>query len=642
MTRGTFGVDAALKISEEQAYELGLMLSVGDGPTELRIGPAAGQEVKFTLAGVVVALAKMLKLEDEIGPVAKLMASWPWSKIFEVEIQPQLTVEVSNEPSAALVLELFEKGKPGPGLHLPDKPPEMKWLTIEPNFVVYELVVSYDKKRGVDVRAQVEFEDQKGTQELELAQGEAPAKTPKKELVSFPFPTPPPGNSNLQIKYLGLGQRFGPELKPVSGELLTELFDELEQDLASNNPSVLLESLAKKYYHPDRDWFFGAHVLLRGWEVRAVLNDPALYGLEVASGEGQFKGLRVVILYQKLGSGVGVFYGELTMPQAYRTIQLGVVSLTVPSFKLWIYTNGDFKVSVGWPLGPNSIGVQVYIFTGGGGFYFAKLRSADKPASGGQALLARGSELVADSPNYNPIIEFGIGLWFGVGRSFSAGPFSAELSLTMRGTFQGVLAWKAPNQSDPNSSSTIAKAPDYYWFAATLGIVGVLQGAIDLKIVKLSVLVRIEAAAGIAFETGYGTEVRVRASVDAEAKLKIVFITISVGFHTTIEQSFMLSGGEPASIDGPRNPLFQGLNDWAPAGVKSLEAVLRETAELAAAQPAPLAAPRPPRAGEREPTKVEVGFLLQPSAVYEGEKGSGHGFAGLIVATQAPAPTEAE
>lgn len=639
MPRGELRVEATLKVgpTEKDRYDLALWLRAGGGPTVLGVGPGKDQKDRISIGEMIEALADMLGLKEAFGPVAGIKSSWPWSKLFETKIVPELTVEVDAKPSVALVLELFEGDAPQSGIHLPDTPHDLKWLTIEPTFTVYQLVLSYDKARGVDLRALVEFEEQKKTAELALLGKGAPAPAPKKELVSYPFPTPPPGNANLQVRYLGLGQRFGPDVDLTAEDPLKTLFEKLEVDLATNNPSVLLEKLADTYYKPDRDWFFGAHVILRGWEVRAVLSDPALYGVEVSCTAGQFNELRIEILYQKLGSGVGVFYGELTMPTRYRTIQLGVVSLTLPSFKLWIYTNGDFKVSVGWPLGPNSIGVQVAIFTGGGGFYFAKLRSADKPGSGGRALLARRSPPVAD-PDYNPIIEFGIALWFGVGRSFSAGPFSAELSVTIRGSFQGILAWNAPDQKDPNSSTSISNPPDYHWFAATLGIVGVLQGEVDLKVVALSVLVRIEAVAGVAFETDYGTAVLVAASVDVEAKLRIVFITITVGFHTSIEQTFQLSEGTPASIDGPKNPFFHGMNDWAVSGVEALEAALRDEAAPAAA-PAVLEAPAAARsAADREPTVVEVGFLLQPTVVYAGEAATVCGFAGLVVDT-APPPT---
>ena len=90
---------------------------------------------------------------------------------------------------------------------------------------------------------------------------------------------------------------------------------------------------------------------LRGWRVRFIFNDPALYGLEVTCDEGLFTGFKFEILYQKLGPHLGVYYASVTIPEQYRQINLGAAALTLPTFKIWIYTNGDFKVSVGWPLG---------------------------------------------------------------------------------------------------------------------------------------------------------------------------------------------------------------------------------------------------------------------------------------------------
>ena len=40
---------------------------------------------------------------------------------------------------------------------------------------------------------------------------------------------------------------------------------------------------------------------------------------------------------------------------------MGAWSITLPSIAVWIYTNGDFKVSLGWPLGERSFTIQ-YLF----------------------------------------------------------------------------------------------------------------------------------------------------------------------------------------------------------------------------------------------------------------------------------------
>lgn len=627
MSRAELGF--RLELGEEDPFKVDLLLLTGSGPTVFTAGPAEGQKAE-SIGEVVLGIAEMLGLESEIGPLAHLTEAEPWRKIFDTRIKPSLTIAISQQKSVALAIELFDKDE-NPGITLPGSTPS--WLTIEPEFTVYSLIVSYEEGKGMGVRAKVAFAEQEKAQELNLLVGAEPAK--KTELVSFPFPTPPPANSNLQVKYLGLGQRFGPNA-PVEGvDPLKAIFDELETKFASNDPAKVVGEMAE-YYQADRGWFFGADIILRGWRVRALLNDPAFYGVEVTCETEPYEGLLIEILYQKLGSGVGVFYGALTMPEKFRTLQLGAVSLTIPSFKIWIYTNGDFKVSVGWPLGPNSIGVQVYVFTGGGGFYFAKLRSADKPNSAAPALRAAGMSVVSqETPpvkEYNPILEFGLGAWFGVGRSFSSGPLSASLSLTVQGTFQGLLAWESSLQ---NGSRRISEAPDYHWFAATVGILGVLQGEVDLSIVSLSVLVQIEATAGIAVETDYGTNLEVNARVDVTATLRIAFIKIHVGFHASIGQTFEISQGKygTASIAGPENPSFHGMNDLPMVGVEAIEASLRERAQLrAAAEPqAVQAAPAP-----STPQTIPVGFLLQPSIVYPEGASMGCAVATLVVSNKVP------
>ena len=78
------------------------------------------------------------------------------------------------------------------------------------------------------------------------------------------------------------------------------------------------------------------------------------------------EGLAFEIRYQKVSEDVGLFFVDLTLPAALRQLQLGAASLTLPSLSVWVYTNGDFKVSIGWPLGERSITVQMFPFIGGG------------------------------------------------------------------------------------------------------------------------------------------------------------------------------------------------------------------------------------------------------------------------------------
>ncbi|KUZ70388.1 hypothetical protein [Burkholderia ubonensis] len=636
MSRFTLGVQATLVLPKSHAlaeqaraagdagdgFGLQFGFAVGDGPTQFTVGPKQGQP-PLSLRTIIEQLAKMLQI-DAVAQIAHLSASWPWSAIFDVQIAPYLTVAVGDAPAVQLVVQLYDRGTYGISLGGTFGP-----VTVEPRFTVYDLIVGYDKsKGGLDVSARVTFADQERFRQARLAAG-GPDTGPQPEdgktsVVSYPFPVPSQGGSNFQVKYFGLGQRFGPTVDVSKDDPIAAMFAELESIFTTNDPRQLLDRLGQ-YYDASRDWFIAAHVAVRGWEIRAVFNDPVLYGLEITCSIDQFAGLLLEILYQKLGPHLGVYYGALTMPARYRQINLGAVALTLPSFRIWIYTNGDFKVSVGWPLGDDSIGVQVYIFTGGCGFYFGKLRSGDNPASGADALKAIGSHVGADVVSYNPIVTFGLALWFGVGRSISAGPFSASLSLTAQGTFQGILAWRSAA-----GGGSVSRSPDYFWFAAAVGIVGQLQGEVDLSVVKLSVLVRLSVVAGIAFETGFGTVINVTARVDAQARLKILFITISVGFHTTISATFEITGGTPASPDGPLNPAFKGMNDWAHLGVERFERSLLEHCERLAAG-APRAWPAWSAAAPAGPVDIALSFLLQPSVVYADDAGAVAGIATLIL-----------
>ncbi|WAH62772.1 hypothetical protein [Xanthomonas hortorum] len=637
MSRFTLGVQATLLLpsashalvdADAAGYGLQFGFAFGDGPAQFVVGPSPRQP-PLSLGTVIEQIAKMLGI-DAVAQIAHLSASLPWSKIFDVKIAPYLTVSVGEVTAVQLVVQLYDDD--GYGIRLGGS---YGPVTIEPKFTVYDLIVGYDtSKDGLAVSARVAFSEQDAFMQTRLlAAGIQPGTTiaapldddAKTSVVNYPFPVPAQGGSNFQVKYLGLGQRFGPRAHMTKDDPIAAMFTELESTFTTNDPRQLLDSLGT-YYDASRDWFVAAHILVRGWDIRAVFNDPVLYGLEITCSADQFKGLLFEILYQKLGPHLGVYYGALTMPTQFRQINLGAVALTLPSFKIWIYTNGDFKVSVGWPLGDDSIGVQVYIFTGGCGFYFGKLRSGDNPASAAAALKAIGSAAATDVVSYNPIVTFGLAMWFGVGRSISAGPFSASLSLTAQGTFQGILAWR-----DAADGGSVSKTPDYFWFAATVGIVGQLQGEVDLSVVKLSVLVRLSVVAGIAFETGYGTVINVTARVDAEARLKILFVTISVGFHTTISTSFEITGGTPASLDGPLDPAFHGMNDWAHRGIEQHERSLLAHRQRLRAATAPLARTAWHASPPVAPVEVALSFLLQPSVVYTADVGSAVGVATLII-----------
>lgn len=596
MPRISFGFDTLLDFSgagltlsdqDTSSEPLGLRfeLAVGQGPTQFTIKPSPN--FRFSLGDVLGALASALKI-DALNQVATLTSQEPWSLIFQTKISPEISVLVSNTESVAqCILTLYHGDNLNPGIQLGGR--EYGPITVEPKFTVFNLIISYNKnKGGLDVSAKVQFDDQPSSTYLKASNSDQP----KTQIVKFPFPIPDQGTSTFKLNYLGLGQRFGPSLPTNVNDFSTALqtiFTDLEKNLTTNDPQTILEKLVKNYYHPDRDWFVAADLEFKGWQVRLLFNDPVLYGVEVSCSVDAFKGLDLIILYVKLGPHLGVYYGKLTIPEQYRQINLGAVALTLPTVQIWIYTNGDFKVNVGWPLGSDSIGIQVYIFTGGGGFYFGKLRSGDNPQTQNAPV------------QYNPIFVFGLGLWLGVGRSFTKGPLSANLSLTVQGTFQGILAWQENNNT--------SNPPDYYWFAATVGLVGTLQGEVDLKIIKISLLVRLTATAGIAFETDYNAILNVRAAVEVKASVKVLFIKISVSFSADVSQTFVLSHGGlgDASLNGPQNPSFKNLNDGGAESNTQPLRQLKRRGSYRAVSSALLVSEAP---------TIELNFVLYPAATY--------------------------
>ncbi|QGU88492.1 hypothetical protein [Erwinia sorbitola] len=558
------------------------------------------------------------QLASVTGVALPTIPPGPWQKIMDVRIFPSLWITPdggTGNTSAFLLLTLEEELSLGVNYHAAGFD-----ITIEPNIIITGLVIGYDGAGdGLTVKARIKTPVSSGNSRSLNA---SPANS-KEQLVNFPFPLPAQNSvSSFKLNYLGIGQRVGPTPQvPGSGNPMDLIFNQLETQLTGNDPETIITRLAHDFYQPDRDWFIAADVELRELRLRVLFNDPAMYGLEVSipmtSPPSFFSGLLFEILYQKLGPNLGVYYGALTLPYGMRRIPLEGFILILPGFSAWIYTNGDFRINVGWPVTPdNAIGISFDILTGWAGFYFAKLRSGDNPGA-------------LPSVNYNPILEFGIGVAVTAGISISAGPLSASLAVSLSASFQGLLAWEA-------SGSSIANPPDHYWFAGSASISVLLQGSVDLAIIKASVMVSFSVSAGVAFETGYQTVIPISASVSVSVSLKVVFFTIHLSFHTTVNHTFYIGDGTPASLNGPLAP---GLNvmSSAPQAWQKIVTSAREYATLQRTQLADALRPlhdvhEPLRfraSSARQPginrlqsalTTLDVVFVLQPTVVWDNQQ----------------------
>ena len=550
---------------------------------------------------------------DAIKQISRLTPPAPWNKLFgEVQILPSLRLQpIGDNPSVMLQAKLFEKNKPeDSGVSFGGE--IAPGVTVEPEITVYDLIAGYSSKSGLDLKARVLFHTPKSLAQLLPGPLAEPQPKGKPQLVSYPFPMPGQNASaSFKLVFLGLGQRFAPTIDVNEPDPLKSAFDKLEKTFTSDDPETIINELIK-YYRPDVGWFFALHLEVRGFTLRAVLADPVLYGLQIACESGQFKGLLAEILYQKIGADLGVFYGKIVLPDSVRQINVGAGSATIPSVQLWIYTNGDFKIAIGWPLGPDSFSIQVLIFMGEAGLYFGKLRSGDNPTG-----------RVAPQTQYNPVLVFGLALKLGVGRSIRKGPISAEASLTLQGVFQGLIAWKS---ASAQGQSGIAREPDYYWFSASVTLAGVVQGTVDLGVISAGVSIRVWATIATAFETDCNTLIHAEVGVNVSVSLKIVFFTIRISFAATLDLSFMLIGGhaKDAALDGPSNPDLRAFNPRTVRRERPLPTLRRPTLAMVAAE---------------EPITIKLSFALQPAVQYDAS-GTGKIAAAATLLISSPDPAK--
>ena len=295
-----------------------------------------------------------------------------------------------------------------------------------------------------------------------------------------------------------------------------------------------------------------------------------------------FGGLELEILYRKVADHLGEYSADLTLPKKYRTIKLEAASLTLPSVGLAIWTNGDFKVSIGWPLGDRSLSIifppDPIPWAGGGGLYFAKLRSEDAPGLG---------------TDFGTIIEFGIALRIGAATQGDWGIVKYSASIYLFGTFQGMLAWR--------EGKTINEGIDYYWFAATVGLQGSLSAEVDFKIITISLSLTLMASAGLALETEHKSTAEFEFKVTVEASVKILFFRIKLSYTLDLKKDITFgSGATAALLTGPTPP----------TQVVPAPPVLAEFAARPALAAAPSAIPIPP-------VTVNAQLVLQPTIRYD-------------------------
>ncbi|MFI2242485.1 LysM peptidoglycan-binding domain-containing protein [Streptomyces chrestomyceticus] len=334
------------------------------------------------------------------------------------------------------------------------------------------------------------------------------------------------GGKLFDLQYLGLGQRVridGADLTSIE-----KIFAEMSGSMVPLREGTAgPDELPKIVFDADSGWLIAARfTLLDTFSLTGVFNDPTLAGIRVSvAGEKArvFDGLAFEILYVRITPTLGLYHTELQLPEAMRQLEFGVVSVTLPTVTLDIYTNGNFRIDLGFPQGldfSRSFSVQVFPFVGFGGLYFALLDGAT----------SRRVPRVTNG-RFTPVVEAGIGLNIGVGKTVKKGIFSAGATVTLVGVVEGVLGWFEP------ASSSVPKDL-YYRVQGTVALVGEIFGRVEFGIVSAEVHLSAHAQVTFTVEAHEPAHIALQLHVTARASIKVVFVRVHFSFSLTLDLAF--------------------------------------------------------------------------------------------------------
>lgn len=338
----------------------------------------------------------------------------------------------------------------------------------------------------------------------------------------------PPDIANkpiFKLHYMGVGQNVGNE-SLLKADTITQAIDALKQGFKED--TVFFDSRIH--------WLFGLDFTINGTiNAKLVFNDPMLYGILITvepnhSALEAFGGLSLELLYKKITNDIGMFNATLTLPTKFRKLNFGAVSVTIGTLSASIYTNGDFLIDLGFPHNDDfsrSFYVEVAQFTGCGGVYFGKLSGA---TAVGLPVTNRGV--------FNTVVKLGVGLAFGIGRTFDFGIVSGGLLLQVVGIFEGIFADFKPHGG--------GKGEMYYSVQATVGIIGRIYLSVDLKILVIRASVELKAFAKVTLTAHRPGLIHLSVSLTMSASIKILFIKINFSFKFSRTFRFEIGSGSPA------------------------------------------------------------------------------------------------
>jgi hypothetical protein len=403
-------------------------------------------------------------------------------------------------------------------------------INLSLGFITIKTVgIRYDRKTGepqVNIEITGNF--------LGKDYGREPGMTPLgwDALNDSPPAVPGAGSSLIDLRYLGFGQHValeGLKQKNSLAEIIKLMREQLQPiDDPMHNP-LDQKSGDQLHFEESSQWLIGLDVTVMGTvTVKLVMSDPDVYGVLIAlagTQAGSLAGFSFELLYKKVTDDIGVFHARLQIPDAFRQLDFGAVQITLGIITVDIFTNGNFKIDLGFPHNRDfsvSFGLAYGPFLGKGGIYFGLLNGA---TSTRVPAITNGT--------FSPVVELGIGLAVGVGREFKKGPLSAGAYIQIEVIFEGVLGWFNPD--DASSSKAM-----YYWARGSMALVGKVYGKVDFKIISVDISFEAYATATLTLAAYRPTLIEMSVGVRVNASVKVLFIRISFSFSTSLDVSFTI------------------------------------------------------------------------------------------------------
>ncbi|MCW3105218.1 MAG: hypothetical protein JWO09_3658 [Bacteroidetes bacterium] len=379
------------------------------------------------------------------------------------------------------------------------------------------------------------------------------------------------GTALFDLKFLGLGQHVtvkGMSKSAGIADTVKALEDNFKEGMEikpadTAGPEDLI-------FSPTSGWMIGSRfIIINTVDLSLIYNDPYMYGLALSLSGAKAKtlaGLNIELLYKKINDSIGVYSLHLQLPDAMRQLEFGAVSFTLPVIDIAIYSNGNFRIDLGFPNNNDwsrAATVQVFPFIGAGGFYFALLTGA--------TATRLPSDYDREMGLFNPVIDFGIALRLGIGKTIDKGILKAGLSLCFQGIVTGTYGFFIPDREKAPGR----KEDSYYYLNGQFEVVGRVYGEINFSVISARLDVMIYAAIGVVIEAYKDIVLYVNAGVSLSLTVSInlgfIKIKIDLSYSTSISYTFVLpySGPLPQwrKPDGkslrnaamPENPFYTSL-----------------------------------------------------------------------------------